>query len=212
MGTLFLLEIILLALFIFLGLRFIGKVLGLILAFVAWLIVGAVLFGIFIYPDYKNFKDPTVKVYIDKIDEKTMNFLLKQAGINIDNINIPQIPGLQLTNDLKQKLIEEYLNKEYLHKTITVRNGTSPGVVIVDLSFIVNHPELLQDNVSNFEKLKIILCGYKTGHVRTEPELKNKDLVLILANFLAKCDNQNNNAQLNYLQIKTPIKGTITKV
>ena len=182
MDLLLILELALLVLFIVLGLRLLGKVLGLILALVSWLIVGGLLFGIFLYPDYQNFKDPTVKVHIDKINDKTVELILSQAGVKVD---LPDVPGINLDEATKNKLIKKYLENEYLNRDITVRNGTSPGTIIIDLSFIADHQELLDNKTSNFEKLKIILKGYEEGHVRTEPPLKNKELVDLIAKYIA---------------------------
>jgi hypothetical protein len=76
MELLLLIEIVLLVLFILLGIRLIGKILGVIFALISWLIVGALVLGFFIYPDYKNYKDPYVYLKCDNnLDKQLPPFL-----------------------------------------------------------------------------------------------------------------------------------------
>ena len=185
MELLFIIELALLILFIALGVKLIGKILGFIVALTAWILVGGLLFGIFLYPDYKNFKDPTIKLHIDKINDKTIELILKYKGINVD---LPDTEGLNLDEAQKNELVKKLLNEELkklVGTDITIREGKSPGIIYVDLSFVADNPKLLDNKTSTFEKIKIILKGYKEGHVRTEPELKNKKLILMLANWLS---------------------------
>jgi len=88
MEILLLIEIILLVIFIFLGIKIIGKIIGLIIAIIAWLIVGSLLFSFFLYPDYKNFKDPTIVVKCGsnknlRLFENYGNFKITNDGVVI---------------------------------------------------------------------------------------------------------------------------------
>jgi hypothetical protein len=184
------LEVLLLVLFLILSLRLVGKLIGLLVGIASWLIVGSLLFGFFIYPDYMNYKNPYVYIKIDSINETTLKFLEENKVIEVPNFDIKVNLPKELKEEYKNKFVEEYLKKN-LPKEILIKNGTSNGKIYIYLSFLIKNPKLAKDALSNKidkEDLKILLEGYLNHEIILDPELKNRQLVEMIGKYVIKQD------------------------
>ncbi len=181
-------EILLLILFVLLSLRLLGRIIGVIVGFVSWLVVGSLLFGFFIYPDYVNYKDPSIYIKINSINKTTLEFLEKNNFVKIPEFDIKTKLPKELEEEYKDKFIKEYLKKN-LPKEILIKNGSSKGKVYIYLSFLIKNPKLTKDALNkeiDKEDLKTLLKGYLDNEIILDPELKNKELIKTVSKYLVK--------------------------
>lgn len=177
--TLLILQIILGILFVILGIRLFGKIIGIFTAFFVWILVGGALLGLLVYEDYKNYKSPTVYLKIENPEKliKDMNNLNSNFSYNFSY----NISNYNITNNLTIN------NSLFENKTLLLVKGNSTGKVYVDYDLMLK----LNNSKDIFGNDKIYLIilimeGIKDEKITFDPELKTKPILLFVYNHVLK--------------------------